>query len=85
MLPVSNLLAGTLPCPLDCKHGSPGSRRNSLPPDQTASGPRAGARGAKTRKLMMISPSAYAPLPLETEFDHDGTVVAAADVALHDR
>jgi hypothetical protein len=30
ILPVSNLLAGTLTYPLDCEHGSPGSRRNSL-------------------------------------------------------
>ena len=46
MLSVSNLPAGTLSYPLDCEHGSSGSRRNSLPSELTASGPRAGACGA---------------------------------------
>jgi len=43
MLPATNLPVASLLIPLTWTHSLDSSRRNSLPPDQTASGPRAGS------------------------------------------
>ena len=51
MLPASNLPVASLLIPLTWTHSFGSSRRNSLLPDRTASGPRAGPIGSESQIL----------------------------------
>ena len=64
MLPVKNLPVASPLMPLTWTHSLGSSRRNSLPPDRTASGRRAGAEGRLAQGFGIRNVALTIALPL---------------------